>query len=443
MNPGSTAPIRRATYRIPFRNVLALLMLLAASLGAATAFWTARTELMVSKLERQLTLGRMTEVLLRHEASNRISLRSILEERRRDRAAAADQYDTLRANATGSAKHEFALLAQKADAQALFEETQRYAMLAGQTDATETGLRHEMDEWVLRSLMERGLTPATEIDAAKTDSDCGESAATHEGDAPPTVAAPATQPAGKDADAKLLESRAVSWSKLESGIHARRERVLQLSLLTTLFIGALLCMTLSHVTRRQSWSSLYLASGALLTVGTAVRVTLVDPSFLVLLTGVIAAWSFVAVAVWALSRGREAPEAHEPAEPPAADPAEFKGASMVLREAHGAHATRTIVLVAVTALLSGLDGYLFTRAQHHADEASEKAFASEAEFNARAALGAAADAGGVASAARLLKARLECDSASQMAVWSTPQGDASYSRRRTYGKRVTSSSSPR
>jgi VIT1/CCC1 family predicted Fe2+/Mn2+ transporter len=409
--PARPAPIPRA--------VIAVIMLLIAAFGATTAYWTARTEQSVSQLERRTTLGKMIEVAFMHQGAAEGALNGVFASLREEHVAQAKQY---LADARAKDRSDLYVAAQHEGALARIDSTLESMVptvhTRGGADG-EAALESSVREHMVKLGYGLGvLAPATDASGDDSESCSLESvlaslrdALERRGSAAPAVTKATDVPSSADI-----------WSASDTRLRTYRSAIPELAIGIVLLVGALLCLTVADVFGARVWLSIALVVASLaLTAQATSRVCSCDPGIASRIAWTFVGWAALVAAIavpWlvarALRRKAGLESAGEPAHPPEYETTWFPGLALVQRHVHGLQQSGTVILIAVTAVLSALDGYWYTQAKARVDDAAHEAFESELSLGTRVAKGIAAATDDLEDESDLLSTRLACDLLTQV-----------------------------
>jgi len=402
--PEQSGDAPRREPRSWFRPVLALVMVATASLGAAVAFLAAQGEENLAMVELRLTTGRMFEIARWVEYASQYATYSEL--------AHQDQEHTARARR----------LAAQADAVRATDERA----------ARDLDFRAEEEfalariPWHFTSFLKY---PSTDTKVSIADSLAGQvTTALTElgfGDGPLPAAgasaAPPPQPPQSDAppaDAALkpvLLGQVSLWQALDAAIDGLEGRVPHLAGTVVLFILALVLFTVADLVSRRYWFDIHLVSiGVAIAVGAAIMTLAIEPVSWKLILGIclfFAAYGYVA---WwgGMFRGPAVPrETGHPTDP---EPGSYRGSHLFLPPSEVGRSNLSIVLIAVTVLLSTGIGYLYNEASMTRQRLIHEAGRYQVALVERSSQASATIAAGVFDpAVGVLSAQVRCAAATQ------------------------------
>ena len=398
----------RLDQRLVSRNVLAFFMIVVAAFGAAAAYWIAHDEQSAASVQRQLTRGRMVEIVLRQAIVGDWSVRASLEERQKSHRSRAedleDNADRVRATDPQQAG-QLDMLAQQEQMLANLTGTLLVPFRAwGSGDTAE----QQVDERVSSELAVLGFSapPDLKVESAPAspESNAKRPALTHEA----------------AVHSRLLQV----WRPLAERIHAFEGGGPTMAFTVVLFVAALALLTVADLTQR--WvrvSNAAILAGAASALGAVSFALWFDWSSWHAFA-VAAGLSLVLGGAFRALGMFEASSAGETPHTPELEPRQYSGAHLFLRHVHNQREAIVIMLIAATVLLSSVVGLWYTVANTEVSKASQYAFDSEAALTnmdgERWLLGSA---GAITPTLEFFGVRVRCAFASQAAV--LPPADAS------------------
>ncbi|MGD9803926.1 MAG: hypothetical protein AB7E81_16470 [Hyphomicrobiaceae bacterium] len=378
------------------RTLIALTMLLIASLGAGVAGWAAIKQQASTALERRLSQAQTMELAERlplidfsrsaHSLQERLDRHRSEEHLQRALADAARSGDPARARIHDLAAQEARL---KANVLMPFVEYLPNIINPDQLlDERRIGLV------AAGSLQRRGFQ-AQWIEGADASS------------AEP--AAPST------AHIAYLE---------KDRLEAFDEQVLQLAMVVVALVVTLVLLTLADLSsrRRALAAGLYFLAiiGAALCIGAAVHI---DEGLIRIIAGIAGAFAALVGVAWMLGwLGRRA-EVDEPLQTQGIDQGGgFAGASLQVVEAGNAFSRHLVVWIALAALVSAVIGYWYTVAGSRGDDAAYGAYQQQLEVARRSGRGTTAVISTFEALANLYENRLACQAATSRTEPATSAG---------------------
>ena len=353
-------PPHDARPQVDRRVMLALIMVLVATLGAIAAYRTATGEQELAELSRQLAEGQLVATAERQKLLDSTLAVALLQVHRSAYVSAGKSYAERAALLRESDPRAAAVLDFKAQeefaaARALlpFERLKRSAL------QDKMGVETSLQFKLAQTLADMGF-PVEWRDPAN-----------------------GTEEAPVETDGPAWESGRI-WATFSARIAKQRELVPKLALCVVGFVAALAIFSCADLARERRRWLFFLCAGLLLALTSLAVTTWVDPGALPAFAIALAA----AVGVFLVARWLAflAPRAHRghPFHPAGLDLHSFAG-----EHVHGGHAadgfTRFVIGgVALTALCSALAGYGYSRAEAEATAAASHASADALEFVTRA-----------------------------------------------------------
>lgn len=382
-----SSPTRNEASREPqarrnahFRNLIALTMLLVASLGAGVAGWTAIKQQSSSSIERRLTQAQMLEL------GDRMQLVEF------SRAGKAMQ-DRLEQH-LADARHHAGI--------ALRLETEDPARSRlSDLDAQEALLLAN----VVRPFVDH-LPNIIQPDSRLDERRIGLSA---------TV---------------TLQRRGFQASWIDSGDQGARidysektlidsmdDQVLALSLVVVMLVLGLALLTLADLSVRHraicsiAYGAAVVASGAGI-----LRAVSVDSGLIAIVGGVTAVFALFVVCALALGWLAADARASDPLQPQTIDTQGFAGGQLQVQDASGRFSRALVASISMAALASAVIGYWYVEATSRADDAAMRAYQQQLEFVKRAGRASAAVLGTFEAMANLYERRQRCTMARERAL---------------------------
>ncbi len=372
-------PARAGALTHQFRTILALTMVVVASLGAIVADRIAQLEFQTSVTERRLTQGQMLELQYRQDWLDRGSKRAEFD-RRRDEilaeaagfASAAKQMRERNAGAPSAAADELEIRAQ--------------------------------ERFQLARLLRQFNTVLIQTD----DKNLEDSLTAH--------AVRLLQPLGFPVSWRTGESvsQAPIWHRLIEELEDAHGKVPELAAAVLGFVFALFLLTMADLaTARRNMALPAAGLACLVSVSCAVFVSVIEPALGWYMLAIplgsiafgIAAWQF---GLFATEHGGSH---HQ--DPPEVEIRGFAGTRITRREAGDSFSKWVIVLLAGTVVLSAWAGYGYTSASARLSGAAREGFAQQVEMTKLTTRPIAASLHVLDDVAALLQSRVECSARKQ------------------------------
>ena len=366
--------------RVWFRTVVALTMLLVASLGAGVAGWTAIKQQSSSGIERRLTQAQMLEL--------------------------GDRLQLVEASRAGKSMQE-RLDRHLGDAR-------RSAGIAGKLEKDDPARSRLMDldaqealllANVVRPFVEH-LPNVIEANSSLDERRIG------------LVAAGTLQRRGFQAswiEGAEQPGRLVYGEK--AVIDVQDDQVLGLSLVVVAMVLALALLTFADLSGARRAVGVACYAAALLCAGGALAAALsIDMNLLAILGGVAAAFALFVVIALALGWLGAQPGADDPLQPQTIDTQGFAGGSLQVQEAAGRFSKLLVVSISLAALASSVIGYWYVEASSRSDDAAFRAYQQQQEFVKRSGRASTAVLGTFDAILDLHERRIRCRMARERVV---------------------------
>lgn len=377
----ATAPDGKAVRRTQFRTLVALTMLIVASLGAGVAGWAAIKQQASSSLDRRLAQAQTMELSDRLQFTEHSRTASSLQARF-DRSLAEARAQRAMAQQQKADDPEQAKLSELKSQETLLLANVMRPLLEFLPNLIAED--HSLDERRL-GLVAAGNLQSRGFQGSWTEEDL-------------------TSPASTDGQrlAFLEKDRSDRYD----------DQILGLAMVVIVLVLALVLLTFADLSgKRAAWGYLFYLTALVCGAGGIAAAISIDESLVEIVGGITVAFCLFVVLAYMLGWLSAPVGSTEPLQPQGIDSQGFAGGSLQITDATAGFSRFLVIAIALTALISSLIGYWYSAAGTRADDASYGAYAQQLEVVKRSGRASTAVLGTFDDLVDLYQQRVRCQAA--------------------------------